>query len=55
MGITALALAVINLGSLYRLRYAFLILMLILAVNGLMELIAFFKPQILTEMKEANG
>jgi len=49
MGITALALAVINLGSLYRLRYVFLILMLILAVNGLMGLIAYFKPGILTE------
>ena len=55
MGITALALAVINLGSLYRLRYVFLIQLLILAVNGFVELIAFFKPGILTEMKEATG
>jgi 4-amino-4-deoxy-L-arabinose transferase-like glycosyltransferase len=55
MGITALALGVINLGSLYRFRYVFLILMIILAVHGLVGLLAFFKPEILTEMKESTG
>ncbi len=51
IGITALALAVINLGTLYRFRYAFLILLLILGVNGLLRLLASFKPEFLSEMK----
>ena len=55
MGISALALAVVNLGTLYRFRYAFLILLLVLAVKGLMGLIAYFKPEITIETKEASA
>lgn len=53
--ITALALAVMNLGSLYRFRYAFFILMTLLGAQGLMQLIAFSKLGNLEGMKKASG
>lgn len=39
VSLTALALVVINVGALYRMRYGFLILLIILAANGLMSLV----------------
>jgi hypothetical protein len=44
-GVTALALAVLNVGALYRMRYAFFILLLIVGANGLVRMFALRKTQ----------
>jgi hypothetical protein len=40
VGVTSLALAVINVGALYRLRYGFFILLVIIAANRLVHMLS---------------
>jgi hypothetical protein len=42
MGIVALGVVVVNVGALYRLRYIFLILMIVLAAGGTAQLLDWY-------------
>jgi hypothetical protein len=44
-GLTALGLVVINIGALYRMRYTFFILLIILGSNGLMQVLHIWKER----------